>query len=277
MPTSPIVSKPFLKWAGGKSKLVPLIESHIGSRGRLVEPFVGSGAVFMGTRFDRYLLADSNKDLIALFNVLKQSFAATLTEIERLFQPQFNTESSFYELRKEFNELADLTDAVRKSALFVYLNKHAFNGLCRYNARGQFNVPFGRYEHPVVPARELEAFAAKSDLAQFKCLDYRSTFAQLEPGDVVYCDPPYVPLSKTASFTSYDKGGFGESEQRDLAAHARGAQRRGNLVVISNHDTEFTRELYESAEIVSIDVRRSISSKAATRGNAKEIIAVFKP
>jgi DNA adenine methylase len=273
----PILSKPFLKWAGGKSKLVPTLERFLGFSGRLVEPFVGSGAVFMGTRFNSYFLADSNKDLVCLFSTLKHSFAELVTEAEGLFQPRFNSETSFYELRKEFNELANEDNALRKSALFLYLNKHAFNGLCRYNAKGQFNVPFGRYERPTMPANELKAFAEKAQLAEFQCLDYRETFRRLVPGDVVYFDPPYVPLSKTASFTSYDKGGFGENEQRELADLANICREKGNLVVISNHDTDFTREIYKGAKIESIDVRRSISSKASTRGKTKEIIAVFQP
>lgn len=277
MTATPIISRPFLKWAGGKSKLVPILEQSLGKQGRLVEPFVGSGAVFMGTSFERYFLADSNKDVISLFNVLKTTRDSLVSELETLFTPEFNTEEAFYRLRKEFNEISDRENAVRKGAIFVYLNKHAFNGLCRYNSKGLFNVPYGRYDSPVVPLAELNAFAAKAATAEFECLDFKESFEKLLPGDVVYCDPPYVPLSKTASFTSYDKDGFGEKQQQDLALCAKAAQRKGNLVVISNHDTKFTREIYHGAEIASIDVRRSISSKATTRGNAKEIIAVFRP
>ena len=131
-----ILSKPFLSWAGGKSKLVPTLSEYLGTKGRLVEPFVGSGAVFMGTEFNDYLLCDTNPDLIGLFNNIKKNSAELIIQVSEIFEGKYNTEEYFYALRSEFNELQ--SNDLRKSVLFIYLNKHAFNGLCRYNSKGLF-------------------------------------------------------------------------------------------------------------------------------------------
>ena len=268
-----IESKPFLKWAGGKHKLVSMLMEKLGRGSRLVEPFVGSGAVFMGGNFEKYLLCDSNNDLISLFINLKNNPEDILREVKDLFTPAANSEESFYAIRDEFNKTEQ--GCLRRNAIFVYLNKHAFNGLCRYNSKGKFNVPYGRYAAPKAPVTEMMLFSEKSQLAEFKCMGFEETFNCLEQGDVVYCDPPYVPLSATSSFTSYHTNGFNPSDQKLLALKAKEARSKGHKVVMSNHDTEFTREIYSEAEIFSLDVRRSISSKSSTRGNAKEIIAVF--
>lgn len=268
-----IESKPFLKWAGGKHKLVSVLMEKLGRNGRLVEPFVGSGAVFMGGNFEKYLLCDSNNDLITLFNNLKNNPDELLKEVNDLFVPATNTEESFYAIREEFNRAEH--GCLRRNAIFVYLNKHAFNGLCRYNSKGKFNVPYGRYAAPKAPIAEMLLFSEKSQLAEFQCAGFEETFNHLKQGDVIYCDPPYVPLSATSSFTSYHTNGFNPSDQKLLALKAREASAKGHKVVISNHDTDFTREIYSDAEIFALDVRRSISSKSSTRGNAREIIAVF--
>jgi DNA adenine methylase len=269
-----INSKPFLKWAGGKTKLVPILSNYLGDSKRLVEPFVGSGAVFMGTNFNSYLLCDSNPDLIGLFNNLKNNSVETIKAVEDIFDGKFNNESAFYDLRSEFNELNSLE--LRKSVLFVYLNKHAFNGLCRYNSKGGFNVPYGRYSSPTAPIKEMNLFALKSNLAEFLCADFSTTFELINEDDVVYCDPPYVPLSKSSNFTSYAKDSFNEDLQRQLAICAEISTEKNVKVVISNHDTELTRSLYSKANIFEVKVHRSISSKSSTRGQVSEIIAVFE-
>ena len=268
-----ISSKPFLKWAGGKAKLVPILSDFLGKEGRLVEPFVGSGAVFMGTEFNDYMLCDSNPDLIGLFNNLKSFPEVLIKQVSNIFDGKFNTESAFYDLRTEFNELSP--QDLRKSVLFVYLNKHAFNGLCRYNSKGFFNVPYGSYSSPTAPIKEMELFSLKAKLAEFKCIDFSATFDLLREGDVVYCDPPYVPLSSSSNFTAYSKNSFNEESQRHLASLAEKAKNKKVRVVISNHDTEFTKNLYSMSTIHEIQVHRSISSKSSTRGQVSELIAVF--
>ena len=268
-----IISKPFLKWAGNKNKLVPIINPLLGDGDRLVEPFTGSGAVFMATDFPKYLLCDVNADLIGLFNNLKYNPSAVITEITQLFDGTNNNETKYYELRTEFNSLQP-TD-IRKSALFVYLNRHAFNGLCRYNSKGGFNVPFGKYKTVYFPIDELQAFAQKCVLAEFHVMDFNDCLDLAVSSDVVYCDPPYVPLTPTANFTSYTADGFGMDKQQQLADAANRLTSQNIRVIVSNHDTAVSRALYANASITAIDVRRSISSKGATRGMAKELIAVF--
>jgi len=268
--------RPFLKWAGSKTKLVGSIKPLLPlGEFRLVEPFVAAGAVFVNTEYRRNLLCDSNTDLICLYQVLHEHGAKFVKECERLFILENNQEDKFYELRNEFNFGGD---AERHAALFLYLNRHCYNGLCRYNQDGQFNVPFGRYDNPYFPREEMLAFAARLKSATIKTQDFRVCLWESGEGDVVYCDPPYIPLSTTSNFTDYASGGFSIEDQQDLAASAMEAARRGAFVVISNHDTTVTRRLYAAAaEIRSVLVSRTISCDGSNRGKAKEIIAVFRP
>ena len=264
--------KPFLKWAGGKYKIIDKVREKLPNGSRLIEPFVGSGAVFMNTSYDSYLLADANFDLINVFNQIKDNDKDFIEYAKGFFVAKNNQESIFYELRQCFNETKDLK---LKAALFIYLNRHCFNGLCRYNSKGGFNVPFGRYRSPVFPEAELNGFAIKSKQAIFQHASFEQTMAQAKSGDVVYCDPPYVPLSVTSSFTSYTQDGFTQTDQEKLADLANQLVKRGVCVVISNHDTLFTRQVYASAEIDAFDVQRFISSKVNSRGKAAELLAVF--
>lgn len=267
-----IVQRPFLKWAGSKFALAGRIKAALPSGARLVEPFVGSGAVFLNTDFEEYLLADANRDLINLYQTVAAAGEAFLDQGRALFSSETNTQARFYELREEFNSRAD---DERKSAIFIYLNRHCFNGLCRYNRAGKFNTPFGRYKQPRFPEQELRAFAEKSKRALFMHADFEATFISTRAGDVIYCDPPYIPLSTTASFTSYSVNDFGIREQRQLAMHAEQAASDGIPVLISNHDTSLSRELYEHAAIQSFDVQRFISAKTSHRTRAPELLALF--
>jgi DNA adenine methylase len=264
--------KPFLKWAGGKYRLVELIKSTLPEGNRLIEPFVGSGAVFLNANYPTNLLADSNPDLISLFELVQKEGQGFISYCQELFVTENNTESAFYELRNEFNSTNDLR---RKAALFVYLNRHCFNGLCRYNSKGGFNVPFGRYSKPTLPEKEMFCFYEKSKHAVFEVADFITTMEKAKSGDVVYCDPPYVPLSATSSFTSYSKGGFGLNEQNALADMAKKLHKRGVTVVISNHDTVFTNQVYQPAKIITFNVQRFISSDTKNRNAVGELLAVF--
>lgn len=269
-----MANKTFLKWAGNKTRLMPILRLHIGGGNRLVEPFMGSGAIFLETNFSSYYLNDVNPDLIGLYNNLKNNTDALLQELDSLFDGTHAAETEFYNLRKEFNTLQ--SSDIRKSALFVYLNRHAFNGLCRYNSKGEFNVPFGRYKTVYFPKEELLNFAEKSQNITFVCSDFTDVLQQVQSGDVVYCDPPYVPLSPTANFTAYAQSGFTYDQQKKLAEEAKRLTSIGATVIISNHDTAVTRELYKDAEIHELEVQRFVSGKAESRGKAKELIAIFK-
>ncbi len=264
--------KPFLKWAGNKYQIMERIEKALPEGNRLIEPFVGSGAVFLNIDYSRYLLADNNADLIGLYQTLKEEGDDFIEYARNFFMRKNNTEKKFYWLRDQFNET---TDVHLKSALFIYLNKHGFNGLCRYNQKGEFNVPFGRYTKPYFPEDEMKFFHKRARKAVFKRSDFIKTMKTAKPGDVVYCDPPYVPLSPTASFTAYTSGGFGEKQQLELAALAEELAANGVTVVISNHDTEFVHRAYAKAELVKFDVQRFISCDGANRGKASEVLAIF--
>jgi DNA adenine methylase len=266
------VMKPFLKWAGGKYRLVDRIKSALPPGNRLIEPFVGSGAVFLNTDYKSYLLTDSNPDLINLFKYLQKEGQNFINYCSSFFTAENNNELTFYQFREEFNTTTDIR---KKSALFVYLNRHCFNGLCRYNSKGGFNVPFGRYSKPAIPEDDMFSFYQKSENAIFEVADFRETMKKAKAGDVIYCDPPYVPLSATSSFTSYAKGGFGIEEQNDLAAMAKQLQSKGITVVISNHDTEYTNEVYKPAEIIKFNVQRFISSDTKNRNAVGELLAIF--
>lgn len=268
------MSKPFLKWAGGKHKLAPIIQTELPEAKRLIEPFVGSAAVSLALEFDEYVLNDINADLMALYQTLKQEKQAFIDYALSFFTPENNQEKRFYDLREQFNHSHD---AVEKSALFVYLNRHAFNGLCRYNSKGAFNVPFGRYKAPYFPADEMRQFIAKSSRMILMTGDFQAAFALIGNDDVVYCDPPYVPLNETASFTAYAQGGFTWQDQMRLVQQIEDKSKICRGIVLSNHDTPQTREWYRHAQsIQNIEVQRNIAAKSSSRVKAQELLARFQ-
>jgi DNA adenine methylase len=264
--------KPFLKWAGGKYQIIDRIKQVLPEGNRLIEPFVGAGAVFLNTDYKRNLLADSNGDLINTFKFLKREREEFIDYCASFFGPAHNTKKVYLKNRELFNTTDDLR---LKAALFLYLNKHAFNGLMRFNSSGIFNVSFGKYKKPYFPETEMLFFAKKLRKASIRHADFIFTMNQAESGDVVYCDPPYIPLSQTANFTKYSAGGFGLKEQEALVTMAKKLAKRGITVIISNHDTEFVHKAYKGAEISRFDVQRYISCHGHNRGKAKEILAVF--
>ena len=266
--------RPFLKWPGGKYRLVDRIRSALGPGRRLIEPFAGSGAVFLNTNYDRFIIADSNLDLIDLYTRLVDDGDDFIETSRELFQPQTNLRGHYYALREEFNHTRH---SRRRAGLFLYLNRHCYNGLCRYNGSGGFNSPFGRYRRPYFPELEMRGFIARAQHARFLHAGFEQSMALARRGDVVYCDPPYTPLSRTAHFTDYHTGGFGWEDQERLAQLAQRLARRGIQVVISNHDTVVTRVLYSAlgARIEGFKVRRTISCNAKRRNRVGELLAIF--
>lgn len=265
----------FLKWAGGKYTLTDKIRQALPKGSKLIEPFVGAGAVFLNTDYEHYLLNDINPDLIGIYNTLKRKPVSYIQDTKRFFSAHNNTESAYYALRQRFNTT---TDTYERALLFLYLNRHGYNGLCRYNSTGGFNVPFGRYKKPYFPEAELEFFAEKSKKATFTCESFEKTFARARKGHVIYCDPPYLPLSNTANFTNYASPGFGLEQQTLLqqkALHA--AQNKQIPVLLSNHDTEFARQLYEGAQLTSIQVNRFIGPNQASRRKVSELLVYYSP
>lgn len=267
-------TKPFLKWPGNKYRCIEKILEVLPPAQRFVEPFMGSGAVFMNAEYPQYLLAEGNADLIHLFHYVQSQGASFIDYCKTFFIPENNEACHYYQLRSAFNTTKDKRE---RAALMLYLNRHGYNGLCRYNQSGIFNVPFGRYIKPYFPEKELAAFHEKSRMVTFVHKDFRTIFEEIKEGDVVYCDPPYAPLSDTAKFTAYNGRSFHLDDQIALTALAKKAAQKGATVVISNHDTPFIRAQYQDAQINSFLVSRFINCNTARRQPVHEVLAVFKP
>ncbi len=264
--------RPFLKWPGGKYRLLDKILSLLPKREQLVEPFVGSGVVFLNSDYDAYQLSDSNPDLIGLYTELQAHGQEFIDYAKRLFTSKNNQPERYYAMRDEFNRSRK---PQKRAALFLYLNRHGFNGLCRYNQQGIYNVPYGQYKSPYFPEQELRVFAEKSKRAVFVCADFRDALSQVSRAAAVYADPPYVPLTATAYFTQYASGCFGQAEQEELAQIAQRLSLQGTAVLLSNHDTPFTREVYAGAQLCTVKVLRSISAKTEGRRYVKELLALY--
>lgn len=266
----------FLKWAGGKYRLIDQISQHLPQKACLIEPFVGAGSVFLNTEFERYLLADINPDLISLFNVVKNDVERYIKHTRQLFlDKQANTPQFYYQQRQRFNQSNDLFE---RAVLFLYLNRFGFNGLCRYNQKREYNVPFGDYRSHYFPEKELRFFAEKAQRATFICADFEQVFQiALDKQDeyVIYCDPPYAPLEQQSNFTQYAGGGFSLTQQQLLADYAEQLQAVNIPVIISNHDTPFTRDIYHKAIIQPLKVQRSIAQKSDSRIKVNELLAIF--
>ena len=268
-----IKTKPFLKWAGNKYRCLDNILSSLPIAKRLIEPFTGSGAVFINANYHDYLLAEGNQDLVSLFHCLQKEGGGFINYCEQYFCPLNNSASQYYFLRERFNQCTELRE---RAAIFLYLNRHGYNGLCRYNLKGIYNVPFGRYKKPYFPREEMLFFHQKSQQATFVHGDFRCTFKQAKSGDLIYCDPPYAPLLQSSNFSSYTSNKFGEQEQIALAELAIDYANRGITVVISNHDTDFTRHHYRDSEIKSFPVKRIISCHPKNRMAVQELLAIFR-
>ncbi|MDU5197653.1 MAG: Dam family site-specific DNA-(adenine-N6)-methyltransferase [Enterobacter sichuanensis] len=267
--------RPFLKWAGGKYSLLPELDRLIPAGKRLVEPFVGGGSVFLNSeKHESYLLADVNADLINLYQMLEVDHIRVCSLAKILFE-RANSEEAYKELRDEFNN--QRMGAPERAAAFLFLNRHCFNGLIRYNRDGFFNVGWGKYEAPYFPEIEIKAFKQKSHKCVFLNAGYRRTLALAGEGDVVYCDPPYEPLPGTAGFTNYAAGGFSWADQISLAESCVAAHQRGAKVLISNSTAPRVIELYEQHGFTLHHVRgrRAISSKGSARETAKDIVATL--
>lgn len=268
-------NRPFLKWAGNKYRCIEHIIQHFPKATRLIEPFTGSGAIFLNTQFDSYILGEHNPYLVHLYQYLQKEGPAFIHYCQQWFEPHYNQRDKYYEVRNIFNLSKDQR---LRCALFLYLNRHGFNGLCRFNLKGLYNVPFGSYKNPYFPLKEMLHFSEKTCSATFINQDYHDTFELAKEGDVIYCDPPYHPLNRTANFTAYSSNIFKEKDQIHLANLAIKAYQKGCHVFISNHDTPFTRELYQqSSQIHSFEVARNISCQGNQRKPVKELLAYFKP
>jgi DNA adenine methylase len=268
--------KPFLKWAGGKRCLLPELIARVpGEMGAYVEPFVGGGALFFAVasevaqgkrRMVRARINDRNAELVATYRAVRDDVERVI-EALRAFR---HDEQTYYDVRGACTE--GWSD-VERAARVIFLNRTCFNGLWRENASGRFNVPFGRYKNPKILDEELlrSAHAALSGV-EITCDDFSAVTRDLVAGDFVYFDPPYVPVSKTASFASYVARGFGPADHLRLCADLRTLKERGVLVVLSNADTDAARALYSDVCVTRVEAPRAINSDRSGRGVVGELI-----
>lgn len=270
---------PFLKWVGGKGQLLKTLSRLIENKSlTYYEPFLGGGATFFHFaskhRFQRAVLNDFNPELVNCYTVVRDRLPELLKRLDEYkASTAWNTEDQFKEVRA-----AEHTDAIERAARMVYLNKTAFNGLYRVNRSGKFNAPFGKYDNPTLYDRTNieQCSETLQRYATLRTGDYAEAVQDAVAGDLVYFDPPYVPVSETASFTSY-AGQFGVEEQKQLAVLFRELFDRGVIVILSNSDAPLVRELYHGFDQHIVGARRSINSDGDKRGEVNELVVVGKP
>ncbi|HCU6165651.1 TPA: Dam family site-specific DNA-(adenine-N6)-methyltransferase [Escherichia coli] len=262
------------KWAGGKFGVLEQIFRYLPEGKRLIEPFVGGGAVFMNAGYQENLLNDVNADLINFYKTLQREAHSLITLAHRFFQ-DYNTQEGYLAVRNAFNK--QVYDDLHRAAAFLFLNRHCFNGLTRYNQAGEFNVGYGKYKTPYFPLQEMEAFLGAEGHSEFVCGDFAAVIEAAGEGDVIFCDPPYEPLPNTEGFTNYSGHDFKFEEQKRLASLLTDAHRRGAKVLITNSGAPNIRELYQDSgfRVEPLFARRSVSCKGDTRGVAHDVIAIL--
>ena len=262
---------PFLKWAGGKSRLISQYAPYLPQREtirRYYEPFIGSAALFFHLQPPDARLSDANWKLVETYRVVRD-------EPDKLIEalhPHRNERAYYYRIRSQ--KPKDLTP-VQRAARLIYMNKTCYNGLYRENQKGEFNVPFGRYKRPKICDEERLYAASRALQGVELCdVDFAEAIADAGKGDFVYFDPPYVPLSATSSFTSYSRYGFDEEDHRRLAQALRELTERGCRVMLSNSSAPLVYELYRGHDfkIEEVKARRNINSKAHKRGAVTELV-----
>lgn len=265
---------PVVKWVGGKRQLIdtisPLLPKRISS---YCEPFLGGGALLFFVQPKKAIVNDLNQDLMTMYKVIRDDIDSLLESLKK----HENNSEYFYSLRDldrnkdVYNSLSDVEIASR----LIYLNKTCFNGLFRVNSMGEFNTPFGYYKNPNIVnepvLRAVNKYFNTSNIT-FYSEDFSDTLSRVSRGDFVYLDPPYDPISDTANFTGYNKGGFGKEEQIRLKKCCDELSERGVKFMLSNSSTDFIKELYKDYDIINIQAKRSVNANANKRGAVEEVI-----
>ncbi|RLJ71586.1 DNA adenine methylase [Hydrogenivirga caldilitoris] len=258
--------KPFVKWAGGKRQLLRVLIANVPKTfNTYIEPMVGGGALLFELMPERGIISDINYELINAYRVIRDN----VDELIESLKKHRNEESYFYKVRAQNPEKLS---PVERASRFIYLNKTCYNGLYRENSKGEFNVPFGKYKNPKICDEEnLRAVSEflNSSHVQILCQDYKDTCELAKKGDFVYLDPPYHPLSKTASFTKYNRYDFTEEDQIELSKVFRELDKKGCYVMLSNSNTEFVKKLYKGYQIEEIEAGRAINCKGEGRKRDK--------
>lgn len=271
-----VLAQPFLKWAGGKRQLLPEIRKYIPAKyGTYFEPFVGAGAVLFDLQPKKAIFNDINSELINTYGIIRDNLEELLEDLKK----HKNESEYFYSMREldrdkeRYNELSD----VQRASRIIYLNKTCFNGLFRVNSSGQFNVPFGKYKNPKIVdeivLRAVNHYLSKNNVTMLNG-DFKEAVKSAKKGDFVYFDPPYDPVSDTASFTGYALGGFGKKEQEELKLTVDKLTKKGCKVLLSNSATDYIKELYKDYHIEIIPAKRAINSVASKRGEIDEVLVM---
>lgn len=275
-----IFPKPFLKWAGGKSQLLDqLTDLFPKSFSRYCEPFAGSAAVYWHIfslrekgklNFTSARITDSNAELINTYRIVRDDVKAL---IELLLAHRKNHNKEYYYQIRSLRP-SRLTD-IERAARFIYLNKTCFNGLYRVNRSGQFNVPMGSYKDPsIFDIEELVTASQALQEVELATCDFHDTLNWAQAGDFIYFDPPYAPVSKTSSFTSYTEKSFGEREQIELATLFRQLDSRGCKVMLSNSWVKPVLDLYKDFTCIEVKASRAINSNPEKRGKISELVVI---
>lgn len=271
---NPLVS-PILKWVGGKRQLLDSIEPLIPKCSTYYEPFIGGGAVLFCRQPDKAVINDSNPELINVYLTIKNEPEALIEKLKE--HKANNSEDYFYSIRaldrdkEAFEKMTNVEGAAR----IIYLNKTCYNGLFRVNSAGEFNSPWGRYKNPNITnettIRALHTYFNKANIV-IKCGDYREALKGIRKGAFVYFDPPYMPISPSASFTGYTAGGFGEQEQIALKKQCDALHAKGIKFLLSNSFCPFIEELYQDYIIEHVNAKRVINANPRKRGEIKEVL-----
>lgn len=266
---------PFLRWAGGKRRLVPFLlkalPTDIGSL-TYNEPFVGAGALYLALRPKKARLSDANAHLIDCYSHVSRrpdEVAAYLRQHASKTGKRY-----YYEVRDKYNRSSP---SAAQAARFIYLNKTCFNGIFRVNVQGEFNVPYGHKDPPLLPSREeLRSASTLLKGADLRVADFSVSLAALGKNDFAYLDPPYPPINGTSYFTHYTADRFGEEDQESLADAVNALEARGAKFMMSNADTKLIRSLYGRFRIIPLRVTRYITCKAI-KHRADEVIITNYP
>jgi DNA adenine methylase len=265
--------QPFIKWPGGKRWTARHISELVAARlsGTYFEPFLGGGAVFFHLRPPKAVLADVNEDLIATYKTVRRDSKAIIGLLRRYRV----TEEDYYRMREQ-----DPKDPIARAARFLYLNRTAFGGVYRLNLKGSFNVPYGGGERtPAIlwKTRILKDAARALRKAQLKVSDFEPILNLARTGDVAYCDPTYTVAHDNNGFVRYNERNFSWSDQKRLAAAAGAATRRGATVIISNAHHDSIRELYTTAQFVTLSRISRITPKVPLRRPVDELLIILNP
>lgn len=271
--------KPFVKWVGGKRQLIKQFremglyppEEFDPMKNSYFEPFLGGGAVFFDLLPEKAYLSDMNFDLVTTYNVIKNDVESLILSLKN------RTVSKEYFLEVRAQKVSELTP-LEIASRFIYLNRTCFNGMYRVNSKGEFNVPFGDNKNPLICDEvNLRKVSKALQNVEIKHQDYKETVKNAKKGDFVYLDPPYHPMSQTASFTSYTKEAFGPKEQVELRDMFLELHKKGCFVMLSNSNADFINEIYgelnsHGVTVHKVEAGRSINSKGDGRGKIKEVL-----